>query len=463
MNLSTVTMITTNDNQRVDQNAVNSGIPDFSAPEQSFDRVLASTLNNSQKTAAKEEKTPDKNQADSAEPQDAEITQATGRADRAVPEVVAEDVSFHKSKKSTPDELADAAGADSAHAVVAAAMQSEGNIALPAADSTAAAAEQTLAAADEATQLLVSMIQASQPPAGTPAQAASVAAAGSEPAVAAAILAPATQAKTSAATVDNDALLAEDNAPNTLPSAATASQSKSSLSGRSLAAHNAAIADVKSRGQALQQETSLRAGSDAASFTPAGQHDGQSAGSPPLSTTSVAVQQPVSVSAQTPAIQTSASIAPTITAQINAQLGSDEWQQAVSQQVIMFTRNGQQNAELRLHPQELGALQISLKLDDNQAQLHLVSANSQVRAAMEAALPHLRTSMAESGINLGQASVGSDASPGWQQQQQQQFQSSGGVEQSLLNEGNGAQSAAAVQTASVASVASLSGRVDIFA
>ncbi|GLR11002.1 flagellar hook-length control protein FliK [Mixta theicola] len=99
------------------------------------------------------------------------------------------------------------------------------------------------------------------------------------------------------------------------------------------------------------------------------------------------------------------------TSQINAQLGSPEWQQAVSQQVLMFSRNGQQNAELHLHPDDLGAIQISLKLDDDQAQLNMVSNHSQVRAALEAALPHLRTALAENGINLAQSNVSSDAFP----------------------------------------------------
>jgi len=98
---------------------------------------------------------------------------------------------------------------------------------------------------------------------------------------------------------------------------------------------------------------------------------------------------------------------------ISAQLGSDEWQQAIGQQVVMFSRNGQQNAELRLHPADLGAVQISLQVDNNQAQIHLSSGHSQVRAALEAALPHLRTALAESGITLGQSSVGSDATPNW--------------------------------------------------
>ncbi|KFX07940.1 flagellar hook-length control protein [Pectobacterium betavasculorum] len=118
--------------------------------------------------------------------------------------------------------------------------------------------------------------------------------------------------------------------------------------------------------------------------------------------------QPASVGTTSPAPQAAS-------AQLNAPFGSPQWQDALGQQIIMFSRNGQQTAELRLNPQELGALHISLKIDDNQAQIHLASANSQVRSALEAALPHLRNAMAESGINLGQSSVGSDSSA-WQQQ-----------------------------------------------
>ncbi|MEC5318489.1 flagellar hook-length control protein FliK [Brenneria populi subsp. brevivirga] len=122
----------------------------------------------------------------------------------------------------------------------------------------------------------------------------------------------------------------------------------------------------------------------------------------------------------TPNIQ-SASVGNTAThpayAQLNTPFGSQQWQDTLNQQIVMFSRNGQQTAELRLNPQDLGTLHISLKIDDNQAQIHLASANSQVRSALEAALPHLRNAMAESGISLGQSSVGSDTS-GWQAQQQ---------------------------------------------
>ena len=102
---------------------------------------------------------------------------------------------------------------------------------------------------------------------------------------------------------------------------------------------------------------------------------------------------------------------------LSSPLASPEWQQALGQQVMMFTRQGQQSAELRLHPEDLGALQISLKIDNNQAQLHFASPHQQVRAAVEAAMPHLRTALAESGISLGQSSVGGDGSA-WQNPQQ---------------------------------------------
>lgn len=105
-------------------------------------------------------------------------------------------------------------------------------------------------------------------------------------------------------------------------------------------------------------------------------------------------------------------------------LGTHEWQQSLSQHITLFTKQGQQTAELRLHPEDLGQVQISLKLDDNQAQLQMVSAHGHVRAALEAALPVLRTSLAENGIQLTQSSVSSESFAGQQQSSSQQHQAS---------------------------------------
>ena len=110
----------------------------------------------------------------------------------------------------------------------------------------------------------------------------------------------------------------------------------------------------------------------------------------------------------------SATVSVSPTADINARLGTPEWQQSVSQHITLFTRQGEQRAELTLHPQDLGQITISMKLDDNQAQLQMLTGHGHVRAALEAALPQLRSQLADSGIQLAQSFIGSDASPGQQ-------------------------------------------------
>lgn len=131
-----------------------------------------------------------------------------------------------------------------------------------------------------------------------------------------------------------------------------------------------------------------------------------------------------------PIVSHPASVQPTFAAApvVSAQLGSNEWQQTVSQHITLFTRQGQQSAELRLHPEDLGQVQISLKLDDNQAQLQMISGHSHVRAALEAALPVLRTQLAENGIELTQSSISSENFNGQHQassQHQQQTSRAG--------------------------------------
>nr|WP_024964923.1 flagellar hook-length control protein FliK [Pantoea sp. IMH] len=152
------------------------------------------------------------------------------------------------------------------------------------------------------------------------------------------------------------------------------------------------------------------------------------------------------------------------TPQLNAQLGSPEWQQALGQQILMFSRNGQHTAELHLHPQDLGSIQISLKLDNDQAQLSMISNHSQVRAAAEAALPHLRAALAESGINLGQSNVSSDAFQQGQNfnGQQEQQRNSRGNTFSLAGENDSEVTPVAVP-ASLQARADGTNAVDIFA
>lgn len=178
------------------------------------------------------------------------------------------------------------------------------------------------------------------------------------------------------------------------------------------------------------------------------------------SPTTPSALQPLVSSATTSTVPTGAAMATPHTAVLNAQLGTAEWQQAFSQHVTLMTRNGQQSAELRLNPEDLGQVHISLKIDDNLAQMQFVSPHSHVRAALEAALPTLRTQLAESGIQLGQSDISSESFAGQQQQQGQPQQGSSRGSQFSFS-GSGEESVAA--PASLQRIARGDNAVDIFA
>lgn len=92
-------------------------------------------------------------------------------------------------------------------------------------------------------------------------------------------------------------------------------------------------------------------------------------------------------------------------------LASEDWNQAFGQHVLRLARGSQQQAEIVLHPRELGQINIQLAINEQrQAQIHFVSAHAPVREAVEAALPQLRQALAAGGLTLGQASVGDHGS-----------------------------------------------------
>ncbi len=91
---------------------------------------------------------------------------------------------------------------------------------------------------------------------------------------------------------------------------------------------------------------------------------------------------------------------------ISTPVQSPQWPASFGQQILQMHQRGDQQMSLRLHPQELGPLSVSLTVQDQQAQLQILSAHAPVRAAVEAAMPQLRQALADSGIALGEAMVG---------------------------------------------------------
>lgn len=99
--------------------------------------------------------------------------------------------------------------------------------------------------------------------------------------------------------------------------------------------------------------------------------------------------------------------------ELKAPLGSLQWQRDLSQQII-FHKQGQQTIHLKLHPEELGDVKISMTVNKDHAELVMLSNHGQVRSALEAALPQLRQALADNGIQLGNSQVGHDTASGQQ-------------------------------------------------
>ncbi len=86
-----------------------------------------------------------------------------------------------------------------------------------------------------------------------------------------------------------------------------------------------------------------------------------------------------------------------------------EWGQDLGNRVVWMARNDQQSAQINLNPPQMGPLQITINVNGDQASALFVSPHAEVRQAIQDALPQLREMLLASGINLGQADVGTQA------------------------------------------------------
>lgn len=89
-------------------------------------------------------------------------------------------------------------------------------------------------------------------------------------------------------------------------------------------------------------------------------------------------------------------------------VGSASWNERIGDRVVWMANNKESHAELVLTPPQMGRVEVKLSISDDQATATFVSANPQVREALEAALPRLREILADAGVQLGQAQVGAE-------------------------------------------------------
>lgn len=172
-----------------------------------------------------------------------------------------------------------------------------------------------------------------------------------------------------------------------------------------------ATAQAQGQASAFNATSAASATSTANAATTAGMLNGASEGLLGISTAEAnSAQLAAQMNAQ--AMTQTASSQATPQGALTAPLATPAWQAQLSQQVgeqvnqlVNLRFHGDQVVRLRLHPAELGPLMITMKVDEQAAQLQFMSSHSQVRQAVEQALPQLRELLAEQGIDLNESSV----------------------------------------------------------
>ncbi|MBR9754518.1 flagellar hook-length control protein FliK [Cobetia sp. 4B] len=95
-----------------------------------------------------------------------------------------------------------------------------------------------------------------------------------------------------------------------------------------------------------------------------------------------------------------AGMAPQAGALIPASVGTQAWQQALSEQVVRMQLSKSPQAEIALNPANLGKLTIRLNIGEQGTSAHFVAGHQQVRSAVESSLSELRQALESRGHEL---------------------------------------------------------------
>ncbi|MDN0083445.1 flagellar hook-length control protein FliK [Crenobacter sp. SG2305] len=105
-----------------------------------------------------------------------------------------------------------------------------------------------------------------------------------------------------------------------------------------------------------------------------------------------------------------ANAAPPLPLSISTHLSDSNWSQALGHQMMTMVNLKSDEAHISLNPPHLGPIEVSLKIDQNQAQVVFNAATPQAREAVENSLPRLASMLAGNGIQLSDAQVSSGQS-----------------------------------------------------
>ncbi len=88
---------------------------------------------------------------------------------------------------------------------------------------------------------------------------------------------------------------------------------------------------------------------------------------------------------------------------------------ALSERLQMMINTDNLSAEIRLDPPELGAMQVRIQVQGDQANVQIVTQQAQARDLLEQALPRLRELLQQQGLTLGETQIQQQSQQGEQQ------------------------------------------------
>ena len=117
-----------------------------------------------------------------------------------------------------------------------------------------------------------------------------------------------------------------------------------------------------------------------------------------LSSTSVTTAAPISQNPEKMFVAM-----PTLT--IPVPVEHSQWSQQLAEHTLWLGQTGQQSALLKLHPEELGPLQIHVQVTESNAAVHITSPTPELRDLIDQSVLRLQELMAEQGLTLVEVNI----------------------------------------------------------
>ncbi|KTD41259.1 flagellar hook-length control protein FliK [Legionella parisiensis] len=101
---------------------------------------------------------------------------------------------------------------------------------------------------------------------------------------------------------------------------------------------------------------------------------------------------------------------PSMSLAIPIEIDKPEWSKQFSDHIIWLGQQEVKSALIKINPEDLGPLEISIKVVNDSASVSIVTHTHQIRDIIEQSLPKLQTMLAEQGLNLSEVHIDSDGS-----------------------------------------------------